>query len=120
MSLLTEANVGGKSLKKGDGEDKDRQSCAMLRSCRTGDLHSKLGEGLHNTWKTIQSTKTVQSLCCQMSLFHPLSQPITQLMDPIYLKCSSTEFLESALRSQIPKVKHRTLFNRLCSLNLKH
>ncbi len=47
MSLFTEARVwGGGGVKEGDGEDKDRQSCSVLRSCCNEDLHSKLGGGI--------------------------------------------------------------------------
>ncbi len=38
-------SLGG-GVKEGDGEDKDRQSCNVLRSCRSGDLHSELGGGI--------------------------------------------------------------------------
>lgn len=94
MSLFKGDTVGGTGGKEGDGEDKGRQSCSVLRSHWTGDLHSKLGERLHNTWKTIQSTKTGWPLC--WSLFHPLSQPITQLMDQIYLRVHSQKSRQRA------------------------
>ncbi len=104
---------GGGGLKKEMAKTKTDSPAVCSDLAAVGTSIPNWGEGLHNTWKTIQGTKTGQPLCCQRSLFHPLSQPITQLMDPIYLNCSSTEFLESTLRGHMPKVIHRTMFNRL-------